>query len=216
MLRRPIEPLTPEPPGAIDFPSPLPFSKVGAFVSKRISPLAPLDTLTFLGCEPLAGVVGLFEPPDPCCPFSTSDGGPGLPSEGRPDGVGLLKLLFGGRGKAEILTDRRTSLSARLSSRAASFEVVRIVGTAGVDNTCRDLRRETGRLDMEGVCIASFASFKDAGDFDGAWRDSEGPTLVLRDFMFGRGGKAAVGGSSMGGDRDSVVAMTFSLRSSHR
>lgn len=166
-----------------------------------------------MGFEPLAGVVRLFEPPDPDCTFSNGDGGPGLPSEGRPDGVGILKLLFGGRGKAEILTDRRTPLSARLSSRAASFEVVRIVGTAGVDKTCRDLRRETGRLEMEGVRIASFGG---AGDFDGAWRDSEGPILVLRDFMLGRGGKAAVGGSSMGGDRDSVVAMTFSLRSSHR
>lgn len=175
--------------------------------------MASLDTLTFLCFEPLAGVVGLFEPRESCCPSPNGDGGPELPSEGRPDGVGILKLLFGGRGKAEILTDRRTSLSARLSSRAATFEVDRIVGTTGVDTTCRDPRREIGRLDVKGVRIESFAGVE---NFDGVRRESEGLILVLRDFTMGRGGKAAVGGSSMGGDRDSVVAMTFSLRSSHR
>lgn len=175
--------------------------------------MASLDTLTFLCFEPLAGVAELFEPRESCCPSPTGDCGLKLPSKGRRDGVGILKLLFGGRGKAEILTDRRTSLSARLSSRAATFEVDRIVGTAGFDTTCRDLRREVGRLDVKGVRIASFAGEE---GFDGVRRESQGLILVLCDFSMGKGGKAAVGGSSIGGDRDSVVAMTFILKSSHQ
>ena len=115
-----------------------------------------MEALRILGFKPLAEVVGLFKPPDSCCPSPNGDGEPNLPSEGRPDGVGILKLLFGGRGKAAILTDRRTSLLARLASRVAAFEVDRNVGTSGVDTTCRGIRRAVGSPDVEGVRTASF------------------------------------------------------------
>lgn len=117
-------------------------------------------------------------------------------------------MLFGGRGNAEILTERRTSLLARLISRVATFKVDRNVGTVGVDTACRDLRRGVGRPDAEGVRIASFEGVE---DFDGVRRESDGLILVLRVFAVGRGGNADVGGSSMGGARDSVVAMMFRL-----
>lgn len=104
----------------------------------------------------LAKGIELFEPPYSCHPSFNGDGGPGLPSEGRPDGVGILKLLVGGRGKAAMLTDRRISLFARITSGVPTFEADRKVGTVGVETTCRDLRRAVVRPDAGGVRIASF------------------------------------------------------------
>ena len=148
----PPELLVPGAPG-IDFPSPLPFNKLGVADVARDRPSASGDVVGFFILEWPEGIPDAIDSAEPRLFCSDIDEGTYRRDL---ESVAVLLLIFGGWGKAAILTDRRTSLPGEPGSYSGLIDDDRSVGTSGVEFVCRLSGARRGRTNLEEVRRTSF------------------------------------------------------------
>ena len=137
----------------MDFPSPLPFNKLGEAEGANDRPSESGEVLNLFDLELPEGLVDPIDSAE--LRLFCSGIGEGAYRKPLTSVVVLLPSL-GGWGKAAILIDRRTSLLGEPASCSGLIDEALSVGTSGVEFILRVSGERGGLTSLDGVRRASF------------------------------------------------------------